>query len=194
MAASSYPLVSVRQLLTFVVVVTLLWLADPQPVFYQVGFVLGILGVAIRVWGCGHLRKNQDVVTSGPYAHVKNPLYVGTFLLAVGGVLAAGSARLPAVLLWTVVGPLFLLVWFGYYMPKKQRVEGERLRKHFGEAYERYDRAVPAFVPSLRRYQEASRAAWSWATFRDNHELGLDVVLVLLFVLMPFSGRWLTGA
>jgi protein-S-isoprenylcysteine O-methyltransferase Ste14 len=176
------------------VIAVLVLLADPQPVCYEVGCALGLLGIAIRVWGCGHLRKNQDVVTSGPYAYVKNPLYVGTFLLAVGGLLAAGSTRMPAVLLWALLGPLYLLVWFGYYMPKKQRVEGERLRKHFGPAYDEYDRAVPAFVPSLRRYPQGSRARWSWAVFRSNHELGLDVLLLLLFIAMPFSRQWLDGS
>jgi protein-S-isoprenylcysteine O-methyltransferase Ste14 len=191
MAGASYPLVSPRQLLTFVLVAALVWLADPQPVWYAIGCALGCVGIAVRVWGCGHLRKNQDVVTSGPYAYVKNPLYVGTFLLALGGVVAAGSPRMPALLLWTLLGPLYLLVWFGYYMPKKQRIEGDRLRKHFGAAYDQYDRAVPAFVPSLSRYAQASPARWSWSTFRSNHEIGLDILLVLLFVAMPFSQQWL---
>jgi len=121
---------------------------------------------------------------------VKNPLYVGTFLLALGGVLAAGSPEMPALLLWTALGPLFLVLWFGYYMPKKQRIEGNRLRKHFGSAYDEYDRAVPAFVPSLRRWPSSSRAPWHWPTFLSNHELGIDVLLVLLFVAMPFAQDW----
>jgi protein-S-isoprenylcysteine O-methyltransferase Ste14 len=183
--------VSPRQLSTFAVVATLLWIARPQPVTYEIGCVLAVLGILIRVWGCGHLRKNQDVVTSGPYAHVKNPLYVGTFLLAVGGVLAVGSPQMPSLLAWVLIGPLFLLSWFGYYLPKKQRVEGERLRKHFGEAYEEYDRAVPAFVPSLRRYAKASAARWSWQTFRSNHELGLDVLLLAMFAVMPYARGWM---
>jgi hypothetical protein len=116
---------------------------------------------------------------------------VGTFLLAVGGVLAVGSPQMPSLLAWVLIGPLFLLSWFGYYLPKKQRVEGERLRKHFGEAYEEYDRAVPAFVPSLRRYAKASAARWSWQTFRSNHELGLDVLLLAMFAVMPYARGWM---
>jgi|RhiMethySRZTD1v2_1073278.scaffolds.fasta_scaffold00828_10 protein-S-isoprenylcysteine O-methyltransferase Ste14 len=188
--AGKPPLISPRQLVTFAAVIGLVAIADPQPVLYAIGCTLGLLGIAMRVWGCGHLRKNQDVVTSGPYAHVKNPLYVGTFLLALGGVLAAGSPVMPALLLWTALGPLFLVLWFGYYMPKKQRIEGNRLRKHFGSAYDEYDRAVPAFVPSLRRWPSSSRAPWHWPTFLSNHELGLDVLLVLLFVAMPFAQDW----
>jgi len=189
--AGKPPLISPRQLVTFAAVIGLVAIADPQPVLYAIGCALGLLGIAMRVWGCGHLRKNQDVVTSGPYAHVKNPLYVGTFLLALGGVLAAGSPAMPALLLWTALGPLFLVLWFAYYMPKKQRIEGSRLRKHFGSAYDEYDRAVPAFVPSLRRWPSSSRARWHWPTFLSNHELGLDVLLVLLFVAMPFAQDWL---
>lgn len=186
MSASSRA-VTPRQLLTFAAVAVLLVLADPQPITYAAGCVLAALGIAVRVWGCGHLRKNQAVVTSGPYAHVKNPLYLGTFLLAAGGVLAAGSPRVPGVLVWAVFGPAFLLGWFGWYLPKKQRVEGARLQKAFGPEYEQYATAVPAFVPQLARYSGASPARWSLATLRSNHELGLDVLLVLLFVALPFA-------
>jgi protein-S-isoprenylcysteine O-methyltransferase Ste14 len=187
MTAGTRVLPTPRQLVTFAAVATLLLLADPQPVAYPIGCALAALGIAVRVWGCGHLRKNQAVVTSGPYAHVKNPLYVGTFLLAAGGILAAGSPRMPGVLLWTVLGPAFLLVWFGWYMPKKQRVEGARLQKSFGADYERYAQAVPAFVPQLTRWSGASTVRWSFSTLRSNHEIGLDVLLVLLFVAMPHA-------
>ena len=183
--------ISLRQIVTYAAAAGVLLLARPYWPTYIAGCGLALIGIFVRVWGCGHLRKNQDVVTSGPYAYVKNPLYVGTFLLAVGGLLAAGSMRMPALLLWAALGPLYVLLWFGYYMPKKKRIEGERLRKHFGAAYDAYDRAVPAFVPSLSRYPQGSRARWSWGTFRSNHELGLDALLVLLFVAMPFSRQWL---
>jgi len=183
-------LVSPRQLLTFAAVLLLLWIARPQPVTYPLGCAFALLGILVRVWGCGHLRKNQDVVTSGPYAYVKNPLYVGTFLLSLGGVLAVGSPEMPSLLAWVAIGPLYLLVWFGYYMPKKQRIEGDRLRKHFGPAYDEYDRAVPAFVPSLRRYPKASSAGWSMQTFLSNHEVGLDLMLVAMFAVMPYAHGW----
>lgn len=187
------PLVTPRQALTFAAVAAVLLLADPQPVTYPIGCMLGALGIGVRLWGCGHLRKNQEVVTSGPYAHVKNPLYVGTFLLALGGIVAAGSPRMPALILWVAVGPLFLLIWFGWYLPRKERVEGARLRKQFGPEYERYDQAVPAFVPQIAPYAEASSARWNLATLLSNHEIGLDLLLILLFAAMPLV-RGLIGA
>lgn len=194
MSADRRPLLSPRQLLTFAAVGVLLVLADPRPIPYAIGCLLAAAGIAVRIWGCGHLRKNQAVVTSGPYAHVKNPLYVGTFLLAVGGVLAAGSPRWPSILVWTVFGPAFLLVWFAWYMPKKQRVEGTRLQKAFGDEYERYAEAVPAFVPQWTPYAAAAPVRWSMATLRSNHELGLDVLLVLSFAAMPFARDLLAAA
>lgn len=183
-------LLSIRQILTYVAVLLLLALADPQPLTFGIGAGLALAGLAIRVWACGHLRKNQEVVTSGPYAFVKNPLYVGTFLIAAGGLLAAGSPRMPAVLLWTVLGPAFLLVFFGYYMPKKRRVEGERLTKYFGPAYARYAEAVPDFVPKLRPYAERVPQPWRRIVFLDNHEFGLDLLILSLFALMPLVAGW----
>ena len=72
----------------------------PRVPTFVVGSALALLGIAVRVWGCGHLQKNRLVVTSGPYAHVQHPLYLGTFLIALGAVLAAGyqQTTLTAVL------------------------------------------------------------------------------------------------
>lgn len=187
-------LLSPRQLLTYAAVVAMLLLAQPQPVTYGIGATLAALGIGVRVWACGHLRKNKEVVTSGPYRFVKNPLYVGTFLITVGGILAAGGPELPSFLVWSALGPVFVLVFFGYYMPKKKRIESARLAKYFGEAYAVYDRAVPDFVPSLRPYPQAARLPWRWDVFADNHEIGMDLLIVALFALMPFARGWLLGA
>ncbi|HLU38386.1 MAG TPA: methyltransferase [Planctomycetota bacterium] len=185
---------SPRQILSIAATLALLLLADPQPVTYVVGCCLAAMGLAVRIWGCGHLRKNKEVVTSGPYRYVKNPLYVGTCLISVGGIVAAGAPTMPALLVWAVLGPAFLIVFFGFYMPRKKRIESARLTKFFGEAYAVYDRAVPAFVPSLRPYPAAAIRPWRLAVFLDNHELGLDLLLIAAFAVMPFVRDWVFGA
>ena len=170
-----------RQILSYVAVIVVLCLADPIAPTFAVGLVLALGGIAIRVWGCGHLRKNEKLITSGPYARVKHPLYLGTFLIAVGAILAAGSPELPGLVLWAGLGPIFLIAFFAYYLPKKKRVEGGRLARGFSDEFDSWDRAVPAFIPALSAYRGAPDQRWSWRTFLGNHELPMDLLVVALF-------------
>jgi protein-S-isoprenylcysteine O-methyltransferase Ste14 len=155
-----------------------------QPWGIHAGAATAVLGEALRIWGCGHLRKNQDVISSGPYAHVRNPLYLGTLLILVGFCLAAGDA----VVLFGLL-PAGLLVFAGYYTPKKERVESDRLRRRFGRRFDAYRAAVPGYVPRITRWSGASRARWSAALVVENTELptavfvgvGLAAVFVRAF-------------
>ena len=184
---------SPRQLLTYAAVAALFLAADPQPATFAAGCALAAAGILLRIWGCGHLRKNEELTTSGPYAHVKHPLYLGTFLIALGGVVAGGSARMPGLLIWTVAGPVFLAAFFGYYLPKKMRVEGERMARFFGEKYTAYAQHVPDFLFSPTPLGDAGRQPWDYATFRRNHELGMDLLVLAIFAAMLVKGRFPWG-
>ena len=163
---------------------------------YACGAALALAGEALRVWACGHLRKNQAVVRSGPYAHVKNPLYLGTFLILVGLVLAASRPEAGSKnrLLLTVLLPFVLGVYIFYYLPHKFRVEGDRLRRVFGGEYDEYARRVPDFIPSPWP-RVAAAGSWSAEAFRNNHEVGWAVAIPLvLFVIASrffFELNWL---
>jgi protein-S-isoprenylcysteine O-methyltransferase Ste14 len=130
------------------------------------GATLAVLGEALRVWGCGHLRKNQDVITSGPYAHVRNPLYLGTLLILVGICLASEIS----IVLYGLL-PVGLLVFCAYYTPKKERVESDRLRRRFGARFDAYHDAVPGYFPRLARWSGASSERWSGSLVVSNTEL-----------------------
>ncbi len=166
-------------------------LASAHPVWptYAIGSAVAALGIGLRVWACGHLRKNRELVTSGPYAHVQHPLYLGTFLITAGAIIAGGSPRMPGLLIWAAGGPIFLVAFFAYYLPRKMRVEGSRLAGRFPDDFVRFSRAVPAFVPTVRRYPLAARQRWSAATFRANHELGMDGLVAGVFAIMLLMPR-----
>jgi protein-S-isoprenylcysteine O-methyltransferase Ste14 len=145
-------------------------LASPaQSVLWPWGFVggaaLAVVGEALRVWGCGHLRKNKDVISSGPYAYVRNPLYLGTLLIVVGFCVAAGNK----VVLYGLL-PAALLAFFVYYTPKKERVESERLRRCFGARFDAYHAAVPGYLPRVTRWSDASKLPWSGPLALENSE------------------------
>ncbi len=110
------------------------------------GAFVAIVGLAIRAWASGHLKKNQELTTSGPYAHTRNPLYLGTFLLGAGVAVGGGAP-------WFVA--LFAAFYLMIYVPV-MFAEAETMRGLFSEEYERYSRHVPLFVPRFTPYRAAS--------------------------------------
>ncbi len=96
-----------------------------------------VAGVALRVWARGHLERAETVTTTGPYAHVRHPLYVGSFLIALGFAVMTGLYALPIV----VVGAFVAM-----YVPKALREEAY-LRRRFGAAYADYAARVGAVIP-----------------------------------------------
>lgn len=117
-----------------------LYLAFARPSLRSlaVGATIAFIGVLIRAWAAGHIVKNERLATTGPYAHTRNPLYFGSFLIALGFALAAHWSLLFA------VAALFLLV----YRPTIER-ERENIRGRFPQAYPAWEANVPAFVPRL---------------------------------------------
>lgn len=120
-----------------------MFLAKPRPATLAVGAVVSLLGLGLRGWAAGHIRKNDALATSGPYAYTRNPLYLGSFLLGLGFTIAA--ARWPLAL-------LFVALFLGIYFPV-MRVEASTLIKLFGESYRQYAREVPLFLPRLTGYR-----------------------------------------
>jgi protein-S-isoprenylcysteine O-methyltransferase Ste14 len=188
-----------RRLVAYLFAAAVLALADPKasplaPWNLVAGAALCLFGAFWRIWGCGHLRKNQAVITSGPYAHVRNPLYLGTLLNLFGFLLAAGHP-------WVVYGllPAGLLVFAVYYVPKKERVESERLRVRFGQEFDVYHDAVPGYLPRLSAWKGSKQAPMSWPLVAENSEWetfgliagGLGVLTARYFGWIPWIPAWL---
>jgi protein-S-isoprenylcysteine O-methyltransferase Ste14 len=118
--------------------------ARPRPLTLAIGGAVALVGLLLRAWSAGHIRKNAQLATSGPYAYTRNPLYLGSFLLGVGFTVASAQPLL---------GVLFAALFLGIYLPV-MRVEAATLAELFGEDYTRYARAVPLFVPRLLPYRD----------------------------------------
>lgn len=171
--------VSFKVLPVYLMGAFLLYQADPRPQGLLLGFPLVILGESLRVWATGHLQKNQKVTTSGPYAYVKNPLYLGTFLLMVGFCLMADQLML----LLIGVG-----VFLFYYAPYKKRRESGRLEERFGRDWLGYDARVPDYWPRWTPYEDRERMRWNWQRFFKNseHETLLVVALGASWIVLKF--------
>ena len=124
--------------LGFVAAALYLWLARPDPTTLGIGAAVALAGVLVRAWAAGHIVKNGRLATTGPYAHTRNPLYVGSFLIACGFAVMATPWLLLA------VGAF----WAAVYAPVMRR-EAEHVRALHREAYDAWAAAVPMFVPRL---------------------------------------------
>jgi len=170
----------VRLAAVYLLVGVLLWLARPTPLSVSVGFVFVALGEATRFWAAGHLHKTVELITSGPYRFTRNPLYLGRFLIFTGICI---MALLPYHANWIVLGVGYL-IFFGYYMRRKERVEPARLREHHGEPYDRYFKAVPALFPSLRPYPDGASTGWSSDHMLRNREHWMVIGLLAISLFM----------
>ncbi len=119
-------------------------LGRPRAATLLAGSVVALLGLSIRAWAAGHIRKNSALATSGPYAYSRNPLYLGSFIVGLGFTIAAGQI---------ILGILFIALFLGIYLPV-MRVEAATLSQLFGQDYKRYASAVPLFFPRLTPYRD----------------------------------------
>ena len=162
--------VTIKTIPVYAAIVGLIVFAKPQPFWFVIGFIFIMSGETFRIWAVGHLRKTKEVTTTGPYAYVKNPLYLGTFLILVGFCTMASNVLLLAIGL-----PIFMI----YYVPFKKKREGDRLRNKFGLVWEDYDRAVPDYIPRLYPYAKAGNRPWSKELFFENSEHGTLIMVIL---------------
>ena len=184
--AYNKPLAALRLAATWALVAALVWLAEPNPIGVTVGFVIAVLGEIVRFWAAGHLIKTKELITSGPYRYTRNPLYLGRLLILTG---LCVMAELPYHANWIVLAVGYA-IFFGYYMPRKERVEPNRLKAEHGEPYERYFEAVPALFPTLRPYEQGSTAGWSSERMMRNREHWMVVgILVISGLLLWKSYR-----
>jgi protein-S-isoprenylcysteine O-methyltransferase Ste14 len=133
----------------FVLVAAFAWFSRPDLKSLILGLPVSALGLLLRAWATGHLEKNIRLAESGPYAYVRNPLYLGTSLVAAGLVIA--SRR------W-LLAVLFAAVFAFIYLPVIE-LEEQHLR-HLFSRFEEYAQRVPALWPTLRTSKSAGRFRW----------------------------------
>lgn len=140
----------------FLLVATFAWFTHPTLRSLAFGLPVSLCGLALRAWAAGHLAKNSTLAQSGPYASVRNPLYIGTLLVAAGLVVASRSIGL---------GILFAAVFGFIYLPVIQ-LEEQHLRSLFPE-FAAYARRVPALLPHPRH---STGPRFSPQLYRKNRE------------------------
>jgi protein-S-isoprenylcysteine O-methyltransferase Ste14 len=171
-----------RVTLGWVFAAAFLVFARPTPAAIAAGGVFFTLGAVVRTWAAGHIRKREALAVSGPYAHTRNPLYFGSFLMACGALIMGRNGWLAAAFLLFAV-PVYHMVI---------RNEEALLSRIFGEAYAAYTREVPRFFPRLS-VPANSRGAFAWSQVRENREWRAWVGGVLLALLLLARWFWMPG-
>lgn len=134
--------------LGFLFAACFLLLAEPSAIPMTIGGAIAIIGLLIRAWAAGHIRKNVALAVSGPYAYTRNPLYLGSFLLGLGFTIASG--------VWWL-GVVFAALYLGIYFPVMRR-EAEDLIGFFGDDYREYARRVPLFFPGINGFRTENKS------------------------------------
>ncbi len=132
-------------------------LAAPSLQSMLAGLAVAAPGLALRAWAAGHLKKNQNLASGGPYAWTRNPLYLGTLLTALGLAVAARS--------WAVFG-VTVAVFTLVYLPVIEQEEQHLLKLFAG--YRVYADRVPLLWPRVPR--EASTESFEPAVYWKNEE------------------------
>jgi len=151
-------------------------------VYFACSFFV-LLGCLLRSWAAGYLFKGKRVAVGGPYAYIRNPLYVGSFVLGAGFCIALCQKPLP--LSSFLIASAFL-IGFGVVYRAKTLAEEQELVSNLGEPYRRYAGQVPPFLPTCGRVQGLGDQHFSWELYRRNREyecwLGSAALLAYLYV------------
>jgi protein-S-isoprenylcysteine O-methyltransferase Ste14 len=132
--------------LGFLTAAVFIVMAKPTLKALLIGAAVSVIGLGIRAWAAGHIRKNAELAISGPYAFTRNPLYLGSFFLGLGFTIASGRWELAT---------LFAILFLGIYFPV-MRVEASTMAELFGLQYEAYKQQVPLFFPRFTPYRQTN--------------------------------------
>lgn len=175
----------IRVPLGFAFAVLYFWLAHPSWRSIAVGAAIVLPGLLIRALASGHVRKNDSLTTSGPYAFTRNPLYLGSLLIGIGFAVAARS--------WWIVAAL-LVMFFAIYVPVICDEE-VFLRQKFPE-FEDYARHVPRLLPRPTAYRlqgDAGSAGFSRDLYLKHREYNALLGTLAMFAALAFRILFFRG-
>jgi protein-S-isoprenylcysteine O-methyltransferase Ste14 len=171
----------IRVPLGFAFAVLYFWLARPTWRSLACGAVAIIPGLVIRALASGHVRKNEALATSGPYAYTRNPLYLGSLLIAIGFAVAARSWWVAAIL---------VAMFFAIYIPVISDEEAF-LRERFPE-FQEYANEVPRIIPRITpAFRNEASAGFSMDLYLKHREYNALLGSLALIAALVFRMKLL---
>ena len=161
----------------FVIVAVFAWFSHPDALSLAIGLPISMIGLALRAWAAGSLAKNRQLSTGGPYAYTRNPLYIGTLVVAAGLAVAARSPGLAA---------LFAAIFALVYLPVIQN-EQQHLRNLF-TGYADYAAHVPILWPRFTPFPQRNPSPFRFSLYLRNQEYnaGAGFAAGMLFLFWKF--------
>ncbi len=147
-----------RGITPYPIVLLFVVLAKPTVASFLTGGVFLLIGEFLRIWGVAHVGGEtrsreiaaESLVTNGPYAHLRNPLYLANMLLYTGTTIVAN--------IWMPWMLLFVWIYFGLQYYLIVRVEEATLQDLFGDLYLDYRKEVPCIIPRIMPFKSGSAA------------------------------------
>jgi protein-S-isoprenylcysteine O-methyltransferase Ste14 len=151
------------------------------------GLVLAIIGEAIRLWSNGYIGHNKvnrtqkntgqapigRLITAGPYAYVRHPLYLGTLLILAGICVAAAN----------IIFAIIVLGLFVYVYQRKMSEEESLISDEIGAGYADYKRNVPQWIPHRWAFK-SQQGTWSWKGIQASKEWKTLIWIAVLFIVL----------
>lgn len=152
--------------------------------WFWVGMPIAVFGEMIQLWSSSQIQKEKHLTISGPYSHVRNPMYIGRFFLILGFVVMTDIPWLIAL----------YIVAFAIYAHRRVGREEPKLLSIFGDDYTHYCNETRRWLPGLKRYSRSENQRSSWARACGNGEqlnfYGMIVVLVLTYIRIVLLPNW----
>jgi len=167
-----------RTFFSLVIPIVLIIFAKPSLNGLFAGLILVLIGQAIRIWAAGYISKNKQLAVAGPYAYVRNPLYVGSLFLAAGYCVMSGLWWS-----WIITAVFYYVFYIGTIVS-----EEEHLENILGEAYVKYKAAVPRLLPRLSPHHGPNGGSFLWSQVWHNREQRSLTALVIVTAL--FWLKW----
>lgn len=171
----------IRVPLGFAFAILYVWLARPSRMSIAAGCIFIAIGLLVRASASGHVRKNEQLATTGPYAYTRNPLYLGSIVIAVGFGIASLNVWIAAII---------VVFFLAVYLPVI-RGEEKFLRAKFPE-FEDYATSVPRLVPRI--VSSGNPGSFSWELYRKHREYNALVGSLVLLAILIAKLFWLKAA
>jgi protein-S-isoprenylcysteine O-methyltransferase Ste14 len=157
---------------------------EDESIIWPLAIVMILVGVLIRLWATKHIgrgmpwmkRKGKTLVRTGPYAMVRNPLYIGNIMIASG-------LSIFSELIWVV--PILIFYLFILYH-LVVLYEENKLLGRWGAEYQAYLAEVPRWIPRLRDFHKSKANGFTWI---DSFRSEVPSLLVLLFGIFMFAAK-----
>ena len=164
-----------RQWFAVLFVLLVSWLGDTYLTLLYAGAAVAVVGELIRMWASGHVKKNKELATDGPYAYVRHPLYVGNILILFGYSVASN-------MWWSFVLMAFLL-WF--YYPPAISYEDNKLKNIFAEQWIEWSQNIHALIPTFSSKSGSDSSDWSFKqSLMKNGEPVIAIYLLACLYLL----------